>query len=185
MYKAIGLDTLQCQKDHHYTYVCRRNMSVPDSDLAKRLQHGMENEVNIISTFAAKIMPAFLPPCHAYFEVGPKIIKHGMNAFKIEVSNDGLLKCTYGKACKSYSEHGDRTLVLEFKSPYPTKQNPHVTAYDVQQRFVLQLLCECKAWDCAEGWLLVGTSESVTGFWFYSDESTLGKLLDTADNLYG
>ena len=185
LYKAIGLDTLQHQKDHHYTYVCRRCLSAPDSDLAKRLQHGTENEVNIISTLAAKIMPAFLPPCYTYFEVRPKIIKHDMNAFKIEVSADGLLKCTYCEACKSYSEHGDRTIVLEFKSPYLTKQNPHVTAYDVQQHYVLQLLCECKAWDCAEGWLLVGTSESVTGFWFYSDESTLGKLLDTAEDLYG
>ena len=93
LYKAIGLDTLQHQKDHHYTYVCGRSMSVPGSDLTKRLQHGMENEVNIISTLVAKIIPVFLPPCYAYFEVGSKIIKHSTNDFNIEVSADCLLKC--------------------------------------------------------------------------------------------
>ena len=129
-------------------------------------------------------MPAFLPPCYAYFDIGPKIITHGVNALKIEVSTDGILKCTNGLECERFAEHGDRKIVLEFKSPYATKDNLNVTLYDVPQRYVPQLLCECKVWSCTEGWLLVGTPESITSFRFYDDKTTLEALLCTAEDLY-
>ena len=120
-------------------------------------------------------MPAFLPPCYAYFEVGPKLISHGLSGLQIEVSADGILKCTNGLECLQFSEHGDRKIVLEFKSPYATKANPNVTLYDVPQCYVPQLLCERDVWSCTEGWLLVGTPESVIGFRFYYDKTTSGR----------
>ena len=184
LYRAIGLDMLQRQKEHHYIFICRRSEKPHDAELAKRLKHGTENKVNIISTLVSKIMPAFLPPCYAYFEVGPKIISHGLSSLQIEVSADGILKCTNGLECSRFSEHGDRKIVLEFKSLYATKANPNVTLYDVPQRYVPQLLCECDVWSCTEGWLLVGTPESVTGFRFYYDKTTLEALLNTAEDLY-
>ena len=165
-------------------FVCGCSKQPHDAELAKHLKHGTENEVNIISTLVSKIMPAFLPPCYAYFEVGPQIITHGLNGLKIEVSADGILKCTNGLECVRFSEHGDRKIVLEFKSPYATKENPNVTLYDVPQRYVPQLLCECDAWSCTEGWLLVGTPKSVTSFRIYDDKTTLEALLSTAEDLY-
>ena len=185
LYRAIGLDTLQRQKEHHYIFICRLSEGPHDAELVKRLKHGTENEVNIISTLVSKIMPAFLPPCYAYFEVGPKIITHGLNGLKIEVSTDGILKCTNGLECARYSEHGDRKIVLEFKSLYATKDNPNVMLYDVPQRYVPQLLYECDVWSCTEGWLLVATPKSVTGFRFYDDKTTLEAFLSTAEDLYG
>ena len=112
-------------------FVCGHSEQPHNAELAKCLKHGTENEVNIISTPVSKIMPAFLPPCYAYFEVGPKIITHGLNGLKIEVSADGILKCTNGLECAHFSEHGDRKIVLEFKSPYATKESPNVMLYDV------------------------------------------------------
>ena len=185
LYKAIGLDTLQHQKEHHYTYVCGRSEPVPDSLLSKRLKHGTENEVNIIATLVSKIMPAFLPACYGFFEVRPKIVKYGTKKLSLEVSTDGLIKCTNGVHCRNYLEHGNRKIVIEIKSPYTTEENPHVTVYKIPQRYVPQLLCECFAWDCSEGWLLVGTQQSVTCFCFYDDYTTLQKLLNTAHDLYG
>ena len=185
LYRAIGLDMLQQQKEHHYIFICGCSEKPHDAELAKHLKHGTENEVNIISTLVSKIMAAFLPPCYAYFEVGPKIISHGLSSLQIEVSADGILKCTNGLECSRFSEHGDRKIVLEFKSLYATKANPNVMLYDVPHRYVPQLLCECDVWSCTEGWLLVGTPESVTGFRFYYDKTTLEALLNTAEDLYG
>ena len=185
LHKAIGLDMLQRQKEHHYTYVCGRSEPVPDTLLAKRLKHGTENEVNVVGTLVSKIMPAFLPPCYGYFEVGPKVVKYRAQNLILEVSADGILKCTNGLDCIYHSEHGDRKIVIEIKSPYPTDANPHVTVHKIPQRYVPQLLCECLVLGCSEGWLLIGTEASITCFRFYEDFRTLESLLNTAHDLYG
>ena len=126
MYAAIGLDTLSKQKEHYYTYVCERSSPSPDSLLSQRLKHGSENEVNIIATLISTIMPAFLNPCFVFMEVGPKFIT-GVNGIKVEVSTDGIIMCPNGKQCLAYKEHGDKKIVIEMKSPYPTKENPCVS----------------------------------------------------------
>ena len=185
LYKAVGLDTLQRQKEHHYTVVCGRSESAPDTLLQKRLAHGRENEVNIIATIVSSIMPAFLPNCYAYFEVGPVILDRREGTVKVEVSADGVIRCPNGTDCANYPQHHDRKIVVEMKSPYPTKENPHITVHEVPLRYVTQILCECEAWDCEEAWLLVGTPSTTTAFRCYRDSPTLEKILATADVLYG
>ncbi|MCG8621297.1 MAG: hypothetical protein MJE68_04735, partial [Proteobacteria bacterium] len=101
------------------------------------------------------------------------------------VSADGILRCPNGNTCINYKSHGDRIIALEFKSPYATKENPHVTVYEPSPRHVPQLLLEMKAWKCNELWLLCGTLESVTLMHCYEDVSLTNELLDTADALYG
>ena len=185
LYRAIGLDTLQRQKEHHYTFVSGRSPNVHDPTTEKRLKHGRDNEVNIITTLVAKIMIAFLPPCYSFFEVGPKFIEFGNSGFKVEVSADGVVKCPNGNTCKHYEEHKDKKIVIEMKSPFATTENPHVTVYDVPARYVPQILCECEAWDCEEAWLLVGTPKTTTAFRIYHDTPTLHSLLAVAETLYG
>ena len=184
LYRAIGLDTLNRQKEHHYSNVCGRSEATPDPLLQRRLDHGRQNEVNIISSLVTTIMPAFLPRCYAYFEVGPRIIQFGENALKVEVSADGILRCPNGTQCPNYSDHADRKIVIEMKSPYPTKENPHSSVHEVPHRYVSQILCECKAWECDEAWLLVGTKTSTTAFRCFNDNVLLCQLLTIADDLY-
>ena len=125
---VIGLDTLARQKQHHYEFVCGHGRCMTDPHVQQRLKHGSDNEVNIIATLVSLIMPAFLPMCYCYFEVGPVIIQYGR--IKIVVSTYGIIRCPNGKTCKNYAKHGERVIVLEFKSPFPMKENPNVTVYD-------------------------------------------------------
>ena len=144
MNSALGLDTLNRQKQHHYEFVCGHGKYISDPLLKKRLQHGSENEVNIIATLMSLILPSYLPPCFAYFEVGPVVLQH--ENLKIVVSGDGILRCTNGATCTHFTDHGDRIVALEFKSPYPTSENPNVTVYETPTRYVPQILLEMKAW---------------------------------------
>ena len=180
---AIGLDTLARQKQHHYEFVCGHGRNVTDPLHLQRLNHGAENEVNIIATLITYILPAYLHPCYAFFEVGPVILHHCR--LKIVVSADGILQCPNGNTCINYKSHGDKVIALEFKSPYPTKENPNVTVYEPSPRHVPQLLLEMKAWKCDELWLLCGILQSVTLMRCYKDVGLTDELIDTADYLYG
>ena len=182
---ALGLDTLTKQREHHQTFICGRSPHPPDKELAKRFKHGTDNEVNVVATLVGYIMPGFLHNCYAFFEVGPKILKSAKNNWRLIVSADGLLKCTNGKQCKNYMEHGDRIIAVEIKSPYSSVENPNITMYDVPARYVPQLLLEIEAWKATEAWLLVGTPQSVTAFRCFPDNTLLSQLMEVADELYG
>ena len=180
---AIGLDTLARQKQHHYEFVCGHGRCVTDPHVQQCLKHGSDNEVNIITTLVSLIMPAFLPMCYCYFEVGPVIIQYGR--IKIVISADRTIRCPNGKTCKNYAKHGERVIVLEFKSPFPMKENPNVTVYDTPPHHVPQLLVELKAWSSSELWLLCETQKSVTVFRCYDENTLIDTMLETADELYG
>ena len=71
---VIGLDTLQKQKDHHYIHVCGRKPPPIPPDLQKKFDHGTKNEVNATVTLISSIVPAYLPACYAFYEVGPTFV---------------------------------------------------------------------------------------------------------------
>ena len=182
LHKALGLDGLARQKEHHHTFLCGRSESVLSSEIKKRMEHGTNNEKNILATLIGLIIPAFLPPCYAFFEVGAKFISGTSCREKVEVSADGILKCTEGDNC--VNNHENKNIVIEIKSPFPTKENPHVTTYDIPVRYIPQILCEMEAWECSELWLLCGTKASVTLFQCFHDKTLLQKLLAMKDDLY-
>ena len=146
------------------------------------MEHGTNNEKNILVTLTGLIIPAFLPPCYAFFEVGAKFISGSSCRDKVEVSGDGILKCTEGDNC--LNNHEKENILIEIKSPFPTKENPHVTTYDIPVRYIPQLLCEMEVWESSELWLLCGTTESVTLFQCYHDKPLLEKLFSMKDDLY-
>ena len=129
------------------------------------------------------ILPSFLPPCYAFFEVGAKILKGSSLFDQVAISADGILKCTQGDTCLTCNEK--KSIVVEFKSPFATKENPHVTTYDIPLWYVPQILCEMEAWESSELWLLCGTKQSVTLFQCYHDKRLLDNLLSTKNDLYG
>ena len=73
----------------------------------------------------------------------------------MEVSADGIIMCANGYAqCSNYHKHGDRKIIAEIKSPYPSEENPELVYYEVPPHHVPQILSEIKAYDATEAWLL-------------------------------
>ena len=66
---SIGLD-----KEHYYVHITGRIPPSPTPQLQKLFDHGKKNEVNRVGTIVSTLLPAFLPECYAFFEVGPKFI---------------------------------------------------------------------------------------------------------------
>ena len=108
---AIGLDTLQKQKDHHYQHVCGRKAPPVPSGLQKKFDHGTKNEVNATATLISTVVPAYLPACYAFYEVGPTFVNSPDNNNLLEVSADGLLQCSFSKDCPNYHIQGDRKIL--------------------------------------------------------------------------
>ena len=71
---AIGLDTLQKQKEHHYIHVRGRKPPPTPPDLQKKFDHSTRNEVNATATLISTIAPAYLSACFSFYEVGPAFI---------------------------------------------------------------------------------------------------------------
>ena len=116
---ALGLDTLQKQKEHHYVHVCRRKPPPIPLNLQKKFDHGTKNEVNETSTLITTVAPAFLSACYSFYEVGPAFVHMQDGKELLEVSADSVLQCSLGKSCPNYHIHGDRRILVEFKSQVP------------------------------------------------------------------
>ena len=74
----------------------------PKQDVSPKVQRyldfGNKNEINAIATLVSVLMPALLPECSTFYEVGLKFIS-GItcnNIHLIEVSADGLITCNNG-----------------------------------------------------------------------------------------
>ena len=79
----------------------------------------------------------------------------------MEVSPDGIYMCSNGGvACQNYHLHGDRKILLEIKSPFPSDDVPESVYYKVPARHVPQLLAEMKAYNCFELWLVCSIKRS-------------------------
>ena len=105
---AIGLDTLVKQKDHFHQFVIGRTPPPPTPELQRLFDHGKKNEVNAISTLISTVLPAMLPECFAFFEVGPKFIHSPHREQLMEVSADGfIMYANRCQDCPNYAKHGD------------------------------------------------------------------------------
>ena len=74
LHSAIGLDTLTKQKEHYHVHINGRQPPSPSAQLQQLFDHRKKNGVNAISTLVSTAVPALLPDCYAFFEVGPKFI---------------------------------------------------------------------------------------------------------------
>ena len=133
MFRALGLDTPKAEKEHFNTHA-HKLPNVPKSEeVQKYLKFGNENEINAIATLVGLIMPALLTPCHAFLEVGPQFI-HGVHRDNlIEVSGDGIIRCTHGTSCsfKHKQPHHHKRIAVEAKCIFPSMrfQNSHTTNF--------------------------------------------------------
>ena len=107
----LSLDGLAQQKEHHHTFLCGCSETVLSPEIKKKMEHGTNNEKNILAMLTGLIIPAFLPPCYAFFKVGAKFISGSSCRDKVEVSTDGILKCTEGDNC--LNNHEKKNIIIE------------------------------------------------------------------------
>ena len=182
--KAIGLDTLAKQKEHHYVRVRGREPKPVSPELQKLFNHGMKNEINAIATLVATVVPAYLPACFSFYEVGPCFIHSESRRNLMEVSADGILQCSFGENCPNRNIHGDRRIVVEIKSLIPQDHVPETLFYEVPSRYMPQLQSELKAYSCSELWLVCSTGVSATVIVVNFDGTLWDSIWNLCETLY-
>ena len=70
--KAIDLQGLAQQKIHHTTNVLNKSYLQIPPEVQIKMDHGTNFEKHGLATLCGQIMPALLPPCYCFFEVGTK-----------------------------------------------------------------------------------------------------------------
>ena len=182
---AICLDTLSKQKEHHYINVRGRKPPPIPPALQKKFDHGTKNEINATSTLITTIVPAYLPACYCFYEVGPAFVDSANRKRLLEVSVDSILRCAHGgKDCPNYHIHGDRVILVEMKSPVPQENIAETIFYEVPSRYMPQTQSQLKAYNCSELWLVCSTAVSVSLIVIYFDPELWSKLWQTAVDLY-
>ena len=161
--KAVGLQGLAEQKRHHAINVLNKPALDVPAEVKVKMDHGTNFDKHALPTLCGEIMPALLPPCYAYFEVGTKVMDGPKNSNLITVSPDGILQCTMGeRKCKFYKKHHHRRIMVEFKAPYPNDDLPLEPYYKIPARHVPQVLCQLACFDAEELWLICCTTKTVT-----------------------
>ena len=183
--KALGLDTLLKQKEHHYMFVRGREEPPVTPELQKMFDYGTHNETNAIATLVSTIVPAYLPACYAFYEVGPCFISGESRKSIIEVSADGILQCSFGEGCPNAHIHGTRRIVVEIKSPFPQPNVPEHIYYDIPMCYVPQIQAELKAYNCSELWLVCSTAVSASVIVVNYDNILWESIFEIVEELYG
>ena len=151
----------------------------------KKFDHGTKNEVNATATLVTSILPAYLPACYAFFEVGGTFIQGNVFQNLMEVSADGILQCIAGdNNCPNYHIHGDRKILVEIKSPVLQENIVETLYYEVPSRYMPQLQAEMVAYLCDEIWLICSTSVSATVISVRQDNNLWSKIWARVSELY-
>ena len=103
----------------------------------------------------------------------------------LEVSTDGVLRCSHGgKDCPNYHIHGDRTILVEIKSPVPQENVTETLFYEIPSRYVAQTQAELRAYKCFELWLVCSTAMSATVIVVYCDQELWNRFWSLVVELY-
>ena len=161
--KSIGLDGLKKQKKHHYEYIMAKDPGPPSENLQAMFDHGRLFEKHALATLAGAIMPALLPPCYSFLEVGSLVHSIDNQDHFLVVSPDGMLQCIHGDKTFEFcniTHHG--RIMVECKAPFPREDLHEEPYYEVPVCHVPQLLCEMPIVNALQLWLICCTHTSVT-----------------------
>ena len=185
LHSGLGLETLTKQKEHHYIHVRGRIPPPIPENIQKLLDHSTKNEVNAIATLISTVVPAYLPACYAFYELGPAFVHSEERQNILEVSADGLLQCSNRTdSCPNYEVHRDRKILVEIKSPVPKENVTETVYYDVPNRYMAQVQAEMKAYCCEELWFLCSTPQSASVSVVYFDSDLWEKIWGLVKCLY-
>ena len=116
MFNALGWSSLLDLEQHHYQFLKKHSFPPFPEDVKKRMNYGNENEKNIIATVVGNLLPALLPQCFVYQEVGSVFVDVTGEENFLEVSSDGYLMCFAGEQCSGKNGSEDhKAIPLEAK----------------------------------------------------------------------
>ena len=187
LYKALGLDSLSLLKQHHYKFVKKRPPKDFSPEVQLRLQYGQENEKHAVSTLIGGILPALIPHCSAFLEVGAVMLSvYGEDNF-IEVSADGVVRCLDAENCSEDIPNNRHYSVLpiEIKTFYPDPSKPLQPHYTPPVRYVPQCLAEMAAYKSNSLWLISYTLNSTAVHTLHFDQILWDKMMSIAYDLRG
>ena len=72
--KALGLKTLNEQKEHHYVHIKGQTPAPISKELAEHFKHGQKNGKNAVATIVSIILPSLYPLCKSFLDVGPVFV---------------------------------------------------------------------------------------------------------------
>jgi hypothetical protein len=121
------------------------------ADLQRMFEHGTSNEINAVSTFVAKFLPAFHPEL-SFYEEGCYIKKNNGESMLI-VSPDGSIRNT----ASDLNYFG-----VEIKCPFPGKMFSTPVHYSLPHYYVPQVLSEMDCLDVDKLDFLSYSKESMT-----------------------
>ena len=122
-------------------------------------------------------MPAFLPDCYRYLEVGPSFISGAEKEQLIEVSADGVVQCMDSN-CTNTHTHAKK-IIIENKCPYPTDNVPHEP-----YNYVPQIMSELAAYKASELWLVCFTVTAVSIIICTFDPSLWAHIMLIVEDLF-
>ena len=160
-FDATGLNTLAAQKNHCRKFILKEQQEVTE-ETAANFKHGIETEVHAIATVVGLLLPALLPPCCTFIEVGPPFVNTQERQRMLEVSPDGIIKCCYGENnCPSNCAAVCSGITIEIKCP--VLDSPYYNyRYYIHKRYVPQVMSEMFTQETSKGWFIVCSSDSVS-----------------------
>ena len=186
MYNALGLSSLGDLKQHHYQFLKKRSPPPFSDEVKKRMKYGQENEKNALAAVIGGLLPAFLPNCFSFLEVGPSFISVFREENFMEVSPDGLLRCMVREECtnRNMPEHSS-PVPVEAKCIYPDQSKPVEPMYQIIQRYVPQTLVEMAIYKVLVLWLISFTEISTVFMKVSFKEALWVQMLKIAHDLHG
>ena len=186
LYNALGLSLLGDLKQHHYQFLKKRSPPPFSDEVKKRMKYGQENEKNALAAVIGGLLPAFLPNCFSFLEVGPSFISVFGEENFMEVSPDGLLCCMVGEECtnRNIPEHSS-PVPVEAKCIYPDQSKLVEPMYQMIQRYVPQTLAEMAIYQVLVLWLMSFTEISTVFIKVSFKEALWLQMLKIAHDLHG
>ena len=150
---AIGLNKLKNQQEHYDKFIMKKGIREVAEHVQKRMDYGSKHEIDAIGTLTSKVLP-FMYPELSYYEEGCLNIPTDRTPSFITVSPDGSLRSAQEQIPRFMYEN-------KCKAPDSYYSHPF---YQVPAYYVLQLLCEMKAYNCPELIFTSWTEQSMTVF---------------------
>lgn len=134
---AIGLGSLKKQLEHYDSIIFNKDIPEFTEVTMQRMEHGVTNEFNVVTTIVAKVLPVFSPEL-VFYEEGCYKLVH--DTIPIIVSPDG--------SCRNANDKP--LLAIEIQCPAPKEG----VSFKTSQHYYLPKVL------CASGFIRNGCSGS-------------------------
>lgn len=174
-FNALGLGKLKDQQKHYDKVVLKKVVEENRTEEEKRrLQFGVEHEIDAIATVCSKVLPYKYPELFMVEEGCVKINSGDQEGFMV-VSPDGSLRENVNVNAKLAYEN-------KCKTPYSYATSAY---YEIPLYYVPQLLCEMQACQCEKLLFTCWAEQSMTVFEVKHDLELWEQCWSELINLYG